>query len=175
MQTARPSTQHDDLLTLLPGIRAHAIKLAGPALAYVDLRDLIHDAFVACLRAQPRYNGRYALSTFHGLRIRGAMIDGLRKKDYRRRNGGRPIEFLPLTEIDMERRADPQAVDPDRAVLYRELREALTTLPPRSRTILIRWMHGDTEKEIADALGISKSRMWQLRNEGLETLRSTLA
>lgn len=51
------------------------------------------------------------------------------------------------------------------------LAPALRALPPRSREIIARWVNGETNKTIGEALGLTGQRVSQLRKQVLQQLR----
>jgi RNA polymerase sigma factor for flagellar operon FliA len=72
--------------------------------------------------------------------------------------------------------ADDAAVDPVAAVVSLEdrgyLRDAVLALPARHRTVIVAYfLEGRTSEQIADHLGVTESRVSQLRSHALEMLR----
>ena len=63
----------------------------------------------------------------------------------------------------------------DRAHCVARVRRALRTLPPRDRDVVKRRMAGETFREIAAALGVSKQRIQQLETRAHSRLRELLS
>jgi RNA polymerase sigma factor for flagellar operon FliA len=171
-------------------------------------------------------------STYAHPRVRGAVLDELRRQDVvprsvrrkrravagardtvRARNGGScsdsdvaallgvDVPTLRRWEVDAESRvvesidnslepwsqsgivseswASPSAT-PD-AILETEeevdgVREALAALPEQERLVLILYFYEDLKlRQIGDILGVSESRVSQIRTRGLKKLKETLA
>lgn len=75
---------------------------------------------------------------------------------------------------DEDPSVDPDAVAED-AMVRRKLREAVTALPDRERTIVdLYYMQSRSLKSIGKALGISESRASQLRHRAIRRLRTAL-
>ena len=79
-----------------------------------------------------------------------------------------------LTLVDVL--VDPGAVEPCEELEDRELhaylRDAVRLLPERQRLVIMGYfLEGKTSQELASFLGVTESRISQLRSEGLRTLR----
>ncbi|MEZ5381504.1 MAG: FliA/WhiG family RNA polymerase sigma factor [Microthrixaceae bacterium] len=71
---------------------------------------------------------------------------------------------------------DPTAVEPSRELEGREmvsfLRDAVQLLPERQRLVIVGYFLEDrTSQELAELLGVTESRVSQMRTEALETMR----
>lgn len=172
MQSARSSESESSshpILALQPVIALAARKLIGPARYFADPRDLEQDAFVRCLAAHDRYDGSFSVQTFHAKRIWGAMVDGLRRWEPRRRK--QRIRKESLSETANEKRVSPDPSPAD-LVLFADLRTAVATLPRRQAEVVRRYyFEGETDPEISRAMGLSKSRIFQLRCAAISSLR----
>ncbi len=79
-----------------------------------------------------------------------------------------------LTLVDVL--SDPKAVDPMEELEGREihayLRDAVKLLPERQRTVIIGYfLESKTSQQLAEYLGVTESRVSQLRSEALEALK----
>jgi len=79
-----------------------------------------------------------------------------------------------LTLVDVLR--DPKAVDPVEELEGREthayLRDAVKLLPERQRLVIIGYfLEGKTSQQLASFLGVTESRVSQLRSEALKSLK----
>ena len=79
-----------------------------------------------------------------------------------------------LTLVDVL--SDTSTVEPSEELEHRELlaymRDAIELLPERHRVVIAGYfMHGRKSQDIADELGVTESRISQLRSEALEMLR----
>ncbi len=83
-----------------------------------------------------------------------------------------PDEELTLVDV----LADPSAVEPSQELEERELhaylRDAIALLPERQRLVIVGYfLQGKTSQELARFLGVTESRVSQMRTEALETLK----
>jgi RNA polymerase sigma factor FliA len=115
-------------------------------------------------------------------RIRGALLDELRDSDWasrcsRRRGADRAAEPRPdPAELAVELGTDPQAVH---KLVDRERRaylaDAVLALPERLRAVVIGHFYEERPMpELAAELGVTESRVSQLRAEALILLRDGL-
>ena len=118
------------------------------------------------------------LRTYAQHRMRGAVIDGMRRMDYMTRKqraqapaGGAPV---PLPE-------DPPIVAPDdpahvveEADLMRRTRHAIEALPPREKHVVIKSLAGEPLHAIGAELGVSESMAARIRKRGAALLRTRL-
>ena len=90
-----------------------------------------------------------------------------------RRSGTAPA-FVRLSAAIEHRQHHPASQE--RAVLRRELREALDTLPPRWRQVLeLRYGPRETsQKETGLRMGVTEARICQIERRAVETLREKL-
>lgn len=84
-------------------------------------------------------------------------------------------ESLSLVDI----LADTSVMEPDEALEHRELlsylRDAVSLLPERYRLVVVGYfIEGRTSKELAEFLGVTESRISQLRSEALDMLRECI-
>lgn len=101
----------------------------------------------------------------------------------RLREHGRRATVLPLEAVapgGSDGPADEPSTDPVDELLAREmrrgLRDAVHTLPERLRRVVVEYFFEDRPmKDIAEDLGVTVSRVSQLRSEALKRLRSALA
>jgi len=122
-------------------------------------------------------------------RVRGAMYDELRAMDHVKRDGRRAIaaggeQAVPawclvrktrvddLEEIACDGSAEAQLLDGESRDL---LWEAVGRLPGRLRDV-VTWYYrdGDTLRAIGGRLGLTESRVCQIKNEALGDLRASL-
>ncbi len=114
----------------LPLVRAIAVNMRGSLPAHVDLDDLVHAGILGLLAAASRYNPKKSVS-FPGYakhRIKGAILDSLRKLDWASR--------------DMRRRHKQVEAATLRALRWAAARLPLKTrLPGRLGMDVHRWRH----------------------------------
>lgn len=82
-----------------------------------------------------------------------------------------------LTLVDVL--SDPSELEPSEQLEQRELmaylRDAVALLPERNRLVVVGYfLEGRTSKDLADFLGVTESRISQLRSESLEMLREVI-
>lgn len=218
-------------LAYLPLVKYLAGRLGGRPQAGLSLEDLEAYGVVGLLEALDRYDPgrRVKFETFAAKRIRGAMLDALRRNRWAPRTvmdrvqrllaatasleqnkGGQasdeevaaylgwPVEevreawqdvhgasFFSLEDLlgtgegeapENRRLADPASPDPARVYEEKELKHllrlALAELGEEDRLILaLYYYEGLTLKEIGKLLGVSESRVCQLRGRALGRLR----
>ncbi|MCX2780094.1 RNA polymerase sigma factor FliA [Microbulbifer thermotolerans] len=107
MYTAQGKIQHDTLLEEhLPMIRRQALALQVKLPAGVDLDDLIQAGTLGLLDALQRFDpsAGASFSTFANQRVRGAMIDELRSRDWMPRSVRRNARALEERLLQLEQR-----------------------------------------------------------------------
>lgn len=107
MYTAQGKIRQRDLLEqYLPLVRRQALNLQTRLPASVELDDLIQAGTIGLLDALSRYDSGQGASfaTFATLRIRGAMLDELRSRDWVPRSVRRNTRLLDETLRQLEQR-----------------------------------------------------------------------
>ena len=137
--------------------RVHAVivRLVGQAGARAE--DLTQEAFVRAWQALPAFRFESAVSTWlHRLAVTTALME-LRARRSR-----------PWQEDDeqLECVADVDTVG--RTLLGRDLEQAVSTLPPRARAVLVLhdvegWKHEEIAVELRMAVGSSKAQLHRAR------------
>ncbi len=154
----------------------------------VEVDDLINDGVLGLMEALRRYDPqrRVGFTTYAGHRIRGAILDGLRRRDplpraYRRlqkTESNHRVQFLALDEALMVpdgEEGDPEALAVE-ADLRRQVWLGLATLHPRDRQVLVlRMVRGMTLREVAAHLSLSITRVAEIQTRGLARMRRFLA
>ncbi len=176
---------------------AHRMRVPTSALMGWD--DIESAAIVGLIAAVDRYDPDRGVpfEGYAGLRIRGAILDELRKLDDHTRlerqkartaaaadtepeigaYGATLSLDLLLESGDRDWPADDDSGEPcDRQDLRARVESALTCLPPRQREVLARY-YGDslTLRESATTMGISEARACQLHGRAIVNLRRELA
>lgn len=136
------------------------LNAAAPTSANVD--DLLHESYLRLFRARAMGNIRSVKALLFVI-ARNAVRDAVRHKLANREN--------PCTEVDAFPILDDSA-DVVNLVTRREeqtlLAEAMRSLPERCREVLVlRKIHGLTQKDIARKLGISENTVESLVSRGL--------
>jgi RNA polymerase sigma factor for flagellar operon FliA len=216
----------------LPLVYELAWKLKQQVGHHVSLEELVSAGTLGLIEALERFDPSRGLklSTFVIHRIRGSMLDDLRRHDWMprrlraktrtlreaerrvsqyRARPSRPEEVaqalsMPLAQywrlrdetgttlVPLEGAVDPASgeialdqivadrnqPDPDAALLDHEmgerLREALDTLPQRERLVLsLTYFENLSGQEIAAILGVSESRVSQIKRRALSSLRDS--
>lgn len=113
MYTAKGKIEHNDLVTqYLPQVRRQALSLQVRLPSSIELDDLIQAGTLGLLEALGRFDASQGASfaTFASQRIRGAMLDELRSRDWLprsvRRNGRRVDEAVRRLEQRLGRPAE---------------------------------------------------------------------
>jgi RNA polymerase sigma factor for flagellar operon FliA len=173
-----------DALPLAGNIAGNIAKRLPP---HVDPRDLRQDACTGLVDAATRYDVTKGVpfGAFARRRVRGAVMDGLRRQDHISRQARRQINAegaeVPLQAI--------QLINPDQVIgvvvapdgyaaqteCKRLMAEAVEALPARKR-LLIRghYFGGKSLREIGVELGVKSARASQLHAQTLGELRKSL-
>ncbi len=172
----------------LPLVGAIARAMARRLPPTVEMDELINDGVLGLIAALRRYDPvrRVGFSTYAGWRIRGAMLDGLRRRDplprtYRRLQRTYPgnwVQFVPIEEALMVPGGEDE--DPESAAVEADLRRRLwlqlAALPPRDRRVLVlRMVRAMPLREVAAALAISITRVVEIQTRALARMRRLLA
>ncbi len=152
-----------------------------------DGDDLASAAYLGLIDAVDRFEpGRgVPFEAYAGLRIRGAIIDELRRTGERARNASaeespRTVSLDGLLEGDWHEAVAVVDDGVDEVFEHEDLRGrvegALDGLPPRQREVLARYYADSlTLREAGARMGISEARACQLHGRAIVNLRRALA
>lgn len=215
-----------------PLVRRIALHLASRLPAGVELDDLLQSGMCGLLEAAQSYqaDSQASFETFAGYRIRGAMLDELRRGDWSPRSVHRESRRLAQTRQSLEQslgrpptiRELAQAMDmsqaqvqqlesdgarcqlltldadadedgassqtrnlrspdasPDQLIVEQQskeqLAEAIGELPERDQLVLSLYYREELhQREIAEVLSVTESRVSQLHSRALKRLREIL-
>lgn len=181
-----------------PLATAVARRMRVPTSALTGRDDIESAALVGLIDAVDRYDPERGVpfEGYAGLRIRGAVLDELRRLDDHTRDERRRARMvaddtdptigaygatlsldLLLESGDRDWAAEDDAADRyDHQDLRWRVESALRCLPPRQREVLARY-YGDslTLRESAIRMGISEARACQLHGRAIVNLRRELA
>lgn len=154
-------------------------KIAGNVarrVPFVDVGDLVGWGAVGLMRAVESFDlGRGILPGTHlGIRIRGAMLDGLREtpRDGRpapkRRDAGVSVHLAGCGNEGAESPLSAVAAPPDDSVDVFDLEEAVARfLVGRDRELVVRTLiRGERVRDVGESLGISPSMAGQILARG---------
>ncbi|MGH2792852.1 MAG: sigma-70 family RNA polymerase sigma factor [Actinomycetota bacterium] len=187
------------MLQLSPGF-VYAIKSYAGRLVWackrsgthVDFDDLFQVAMIECWRASAHHDPRRSrLETFLYKRALGAMIDYLRSTGWgkRRPKGGdhppAPLSLEAFSEAAFGREDEDSGFEPaderaeaafEGAEDHVDLVAAFGTLSDRERYVLAQYYFADRPlTAIGDELGVSESRISQIKTRAERRLRTQLA
>ncbi len=181
-----------------PLATALARRMRVPTGALLGRDDVESAALIGLIDAVDRYDPARGVpfEGYAGLRIRGAVLDELRRLDDRSRGERRRARIevadaepeigaygltlsldLLLESGDRDWAADDDSTDRyEDQDLRTRVESALKCLPPRQREVLARY-YGDslTLRESAMKMGISEARACQLHGRAIQNLRRELA
>lgn len=146
---------------------------------WADLEELLQWGAIGMMEASQRFNISHGTSfqAFATQRIRGAMIDGLRREGSHRR--GQVV--LDIEAIDTSTYQQSKGPEDPMAILSRQddrtlLAQALRTLPDLEYKILALHFYEElNNREIASVLDISEGYASRLRKRALEGLAAYIA
>ena len=181
-----------------PMATAVARRMRVPTSALTGRDDIESAALIGLINAVDRYDPKRGVpfEGYAGLRIRGAILDELRRVDDHTRDERRRARVvadntdpeigafgatlsldLLLESGDRDWAADDEGTDRyESQDLRMRVESALRCLPPRQRELLARY-YGDslTLRESAVRMGISEARACQLHGRAILNLRRELA
>jgi RNA polymerase sigma factor for flagellar operon FliA len=170
----------------LPLARNLSRRVRAVGTAVTDSDDLTSAAFLGLIDAVDRFEpGRgVPFEGYAALRIRGAMIDELRRTGERARNAdpdAQPrtvsLDGLLVEGWHDELVSEDESVDEpfEREDLRGRVQGALNELPPRQRELLGRYYADSlTLREAGQRMGISEARACQLHGRAMVNLRRAL-
>jgi RNA polymerase sigma factor for flagellar operon FliA len=158
-----------------------------PSASLADSDDVSSAALIGLIGAIDRFDPRRGVpfEAYAALRIRGAVVDELRRVDERGRADRRPegAELAVSLEVLLEKGVHQgPAVDDGFAERYEQedlktrVQDALGRLPARQREVIKRY-YGDelTLRETGAKMGVSEARACQLHGRAIQSLRRELA
>lgn len=161
--------QHAAFLAALQRHKAILYKIANAYCARREDRgDLIQDVVLELWRAWPRYDGRAAVSTWMYRIAVNVAISGFRGESRRIRDA------LPIEDFGLDLAAADRVLDADGDDL-RTLHQLIATLEPFDRALILLYLEGQGQDEIAATLGISASNVGTRVNRIKQRLRDRAA
>jgi RNA polymerase sigma factor for flagellar operon FliA len=158
-----------------------------PSASLADRDDISSAAMIGLIAAVDRFDPRRGVpfEAYASLRIRGAVVDELRRVDERGRADRRPevAELAVSLDVLMEKGAHQgPAVDDGFTERYEQedlktrVQDALGRLPARQREVIARY-YGDelTLREAGAKMGVSEARACQLHGRAIQSLRRELS
>ena len=137
-------------------------------------QDVVHDSFLALWRAPEAYDpSRGRFRTFFLSLVHHRAVDTIRREERMRRRNERASNLEPVTGEDVAEDVVDRAY---LSVRRREVREALTTLPPDQRRVLeMAYFDGLTQARIAEDLGIPLGTVKTRTFAAMQKLRAALS
>lgn len=158
-----------------------------PQAALADRDDVASAAMIGLIGAVDRFDPRRGVpfEAYAALRIRGAVVDELRRVDERGRADRRTEEAAIPMSLDVlleQGTHQGPAVDDgfterfDQEDLRTRVQDALGRLPARQREVIARY-YGDelTLREAGAKMGVSEARACQLHGRAIQSLRRELS
>jgi RNA polymerase sigma factor for flagellar operon FliA len=158
-----------------------------PPTSLADRDDVASAAMIGLISAVDRFDPRRGVpfEAYASLRIRGAVVDELRRVDERGRADRRPEGAVLAISLDalMESGAHQGPVVDDgfserheQEDLKTRIQDALGRLPARQREVIARY-YGDelTLREAGARMGVSEARACQLHGRAIQNLRRELS
>ncbi|MEM7369010.1 MAG: sigma-70 family RNA polymerase sigma factor [Bacteroidota bacterium] len=118
-----------------------------------ERKDLIQEIVLQLWKAFPRYDSRYAVSTWMYRIALNVAISYYRKESRRKSKTVHPKEaIIDLAEDDQERLAEKES-------RIGQLYQWINQLGELDKALMILYLEGKSHQEIAEILGISKSNV----------------
>jgi RNA polymerase sigma-70 factor (ECF subfamily) len=147
-----------------------ALRLTGQQLL---AQDVVHDAFLALWRAPEAFDpARGAFRTFFLSLVHHRAVDTIRREERLRKRQERASNLQPTVDEDVaEDVVDASFMGQRR----KEVREALTTLPPEQRQVIeLAYFGGKTQVVIAEELQIPVGTVKTRTMAAMQKLRKAL-
>jgi RNA polymerase sigma factor for flagellar operon FliA len=158
-----------------------------PASSLADRDDVASAAMIGLIGAVDRFEPRRGVpfEAYAALRIRGAVVDELRRVDERGRADRRPegAELAVSLDLLLEKGTHQGPVADDGLTerfeqedLKTRIQDALGRLPARQREVIARY-YGDelTLREAGAKMGVSEARACQIHGRAIQNLRRELS
>jgi RNA polymerase sigma-70 factor (ECF subfamily) len=147
-----------------------ALRLTGQQLL---AQDVAHDAFLALWRAPDAFDpARGAFRTFFLSLVHHRAVDTIRREERLRKRQERASNLEPTVGEDV---AEDVVAASFMGQRRKEVREALTTLPPEQRQVLeLAYFEGKTQVTIADELQIPIGTVKTRTMAAMQKLRKVL-
>ena len=143
-----------------------------------DTMELIQEGMVGLLEAAENYDYTrgVAFSVFASLRIKGSMVDYLKKSN----SGALYLEGdlgsgLTLGETLTSAQASPTELA-ERQLLHEKVTQALGRLPEKEQQVITgMYLEDKTAQSVADAIDISLGHVYRLQKKGVRRIRGMLS
>jgi RNA polymerase sigma factor for flagellar operon FliA len=154
--------------------------------SHVELSELVALGCLGVVEARRRYDARRGVpfAAFAAMRIRGAMLDGMRAEDLVSRSERSRIRSgecsASATEVELEDESIHSLGEPVDERLARmreiaELRRLLPSLPQRERMVLQQHFFEEVPlRLIGEQLGVTESRVCQIVSAAVRRLRALM-
>ena len=143
-----------------------------------DTMELIQEGMVGLLEAAEHYDYTrgVAFSVFASFRIKGSMVDYLKKSN----SGALYLEGdlgsgLTLGETLTSAQASPTELA-ERQLLHEKVTQALGRLPEKEQQVITgMYLEDKTAQSVADAIDISLGHVYRLQKKGVRRIRGMLS
>lgn len=143
-----------------------------------DTMELIQEGMVGLLEAAENYDYTrgVAFSVFASFRIKGSMVDYLKKSN----SGALYLEGdlgsgLTLGETLTSAQASPTELA-ERQLLHEKVTQALGRLPEKEKQVITgMYLEDKTAQSVADAIDISLGHVYRLQKKGVRRIRGMLS
>jgi RNA polymerase sigma factor for flagellar operon FliA len=114
LPATRSSTSHDpQMLDHLRLVRRIARHVARRLPCHFEIEDLVQAGMVGLLEAAQRYSGSISFEAYARYRIRGAILDSVRKSDWRQRLHHRRVRAIDAAKSNIENETGATAKSTD--------------------------------------------------------------
>ena len=143
-----------------------------------DTMELIQEGMVGLLEAAENYDYTrgVAFSVFASFRIKGSMVDYLKKSNSRALYlEGDLGSGLTLGETLTSAQASPSELA-ERQLLHEKVTQALGRLPEKEQQVITgMYLEDKTAQSVADAIDISLGHVYRLQKKGVRRIRGMLS
>src|SRR5919199_1753556 len=164
------------------GLVGHLAREAAARLPrHLDADDLVGAGSLALVQAARAFDPELGVpfARFASTRIRGAMLDHMRQRDWATRSVRSRARSLATAAEELTKALHRQPTDAELAAaagMSEQDVRAVLQVPDRARLVVTGYYLEDRQlTDIAEELGVTQSRASQLRSEGLDLLKEALS
>ena len=128
-----------------------------------EAEEIVQDTIVLALRKWDRYDPQFTFGTWLGLLMKNVMTERRTRATRMKRTG---------VAVNIDDVIIPARAEQEDALM---MSDVLAAFPEgRDGHVLMRRLYGDEQLEIAESMGVSRQRVQQIEERGLQKVRRTI-